>query len=283
LTESDFDYDLQSPEFANYPLRNTFPLYQIHMAKLSLILRDIVATRFDPGRKAATVANLNDALQTWRQQVPAEISWTENSTNMNIFASCLCIQYNHHLILAHLESFSADAMSTIGDSPSISVRHISESAANRIATLSCSIVTRSQVLFMSHEAFQGLFLAMVVFYTQMKSSQTMLAQLGRTALNNCQLVLHGAREAWDPSPWIMKLFDNLISSLEEEVSHSEMDLLANPFGVDYHFGGKMMNLFDAAPMDPDLDMWQGQQMIGNFFGLSNEPDRFGIPELPALS
>jgi hypothetical protein len=289
LTEGDFEYDLQSPEFATHPQRRTFSLYQIHMTKLSLILRDIVATRFNPGKKGATAANLHDVLQNWRQQLPPELNWTETCTNMNIFASCLCIQYNHHLILTHLGTLTSETGNfmgsrSIGESPSMGIRHTPESAAHRISTLACSIATRSQVLLMTHEAFQGLFLAMVVFYTQMKSSQPVFAQLGRTALSNCQLVLHDAREAWDPSPWIMKLFDNLINHLEEEAPTSGIDMQADNFGVDYHFGGGMMNLFDTAvPINAGLDNWQAHPTLGSIFSMSMEGDGFPGPEYPMLS
>ena len=283
LNERDFDFDMQSEEFATHTQRKTFALYQMHMTKLSLILRDIVTNRFDPGRKSANAANLNDIMQDWRQQLPPELSWNETGTNMNIFASCLCIQYNHHIILLHLSSLTSDTSSSIGESPSMNLRHVPESAAHRISTLACSIVTRSQVLLMSHEAFQGLFLAMVVFYTQMKSSQPMLAQLGRTALNNCQLVLHDAREAWDPSPWIVKLFDSLISNLEEESPNAAMDILADPFGIEYHFGGNSMTMYDGSPaVDVSLGQWQSHPALGNFFGMANDGDIFH-GAYPALS
>ena len=284
MTEADFEYDLQSPEFTTHPQRRIFSLYQIHMTKLSLILRDIVATRFDPGKKPAVAANLNEMLKNWRQQLPTDLAWTETSTNMNIFASCLCIQYNHHVILTHMGTLTSDRTNSNGASPATNVRHIPDAAAHRISTLSCSIVTRSQVQLMSHEAFQGLFLAMVVFYTQMKSSQTMLAQLGRSALSSCQLVLHDAREAWDPSPWILKLFDNLTSNLEKEAPNLEMDVLADPFGDDYNFGSNVMNLFDgSSSVGLDLDPWHSDTTLGNLFGMSNETNPFQIPDYPALS
>src|SRR5581483_11404524 len=47
LTLENFSDELEDPEFAQHPLRDIFGLYQIQMAKLSLILRQIVTQKYD--------------------------------------------------------------------------------------------------------------------------------------------------------------------------------------------------------------------------------------------
>lgn len=276
LTEADFEYDISSPEFATHPERTTFSLYQIHMTKLSLILRDIVVTRFEPGKRA-TAANLSQSLQVWRRELPPAINWTETTTNLNIFAACLCIQYHHHVILAHLGTQMLDLSNTYSATSIGGIANAPEAAAHRIAALSVAIVTRSQVLSMTHEAFQGLFLAMVVFYTQMKSTQPMLAQLGRTALSNCQLVLHDAREAWDPAPWILKLFDNLISNLEEERPTAEVAMPPDSLTGDFNpvSGAGVVHPFGQPGLvNIDFDHWQSHPTLGDFFMMPQNVDMF---------
>lgn len=134
---------------------------------------------------------------------------------------------------------------------------------------------------MSHEAFQGLFLAMVVFYTQMKSPQAIVVQLGKSALTNCQLVLHDAREAWDPSPWIMKLFDNLTTNLEDEAP--DQAIYAEPFpGNPHNLGNSMMNIFGTSSFETDFNNWQGAPLLGNIFGMSDDMDFLQMQDFSTL-
>jgi hypothetical protein len=53
----------------------------------------------------------------------------------------------------------------------------------KISTLACGIITKSDVLLLLHELCHGIFLAEVAFHIQMKSPQ-----FSRAALNNCQIV-----------------------------------------------------------------------------------------------
>ena len=250
LTMDDFEHHSHSNDSAKHPVKMVSGLYQIHMARLSLILREIVITRFSPGKSAQSMVPLNDLLLNWRKELPLELSWSDTTTDLSVFSTCLAIVYNHHLILTHLERPSTNgpvaAMSAGGYPPLY--QHVLESAAQRISELASRMVTRSYALLMPHEAFQGLFIAEVIFYTQMKSTQPIVAQLGRMSLGSCQMVLHDAKEAWDPAPWVMKLFDNLIANLKEELPTQERDLLADPFGG--VLGGDMQNMtFDPTFFD----------------------------------
>jgi len=121
---------------------------------------------------------------------------------------------------------------------------------------------------MPHELFHGIFLAEVVFYTQMKSSQPMVAQLGRAALNNCQMVLHESRESWDPSPWVMQLFDNLSRGAPTDAENTDME---SPTGIDQNAMGAMPNMPEGQEMNFGYDAWQTHPMLSNLFELPFDP------------
>ncbi|KAM0192758.1 hypothetical protein ACHAPI_008118 [Fusarium lateritium] len=236
LTMDDFKPDSESPEFANNPLLPTYSLYQIHMARLSLILRSIIASRF--AQRGRVHSDLLDRLQLWLQELPPSLQWDDANQTSNVFSRCLSILYDHHIILCTLGHLSPDIQNPMGSAAPNhsqsrfgSVSSVSPSAlregegcastidfsAQRILSLACGIVRRSATLTIPHEAFPGLFLAEVVFYTQMKSRSPTRAQLGQSSLMMCQMAWHSISDAWDSTPWVMRLFDNLISNVQNDV------------------------------------------------------------------
>jgi len=78
-----------------------------------------------------------------------------------------------------------------------------------------TLMTNSCVNLMPHEIFQGYFIAGIVLYRQIRQQQTLLAQLRRSALDNCQMILNDARESCDAAQWMMCIFDFLLSSTPE--------------------------------------------------------------------
>lgn len=277
LTLEDFRHQSGCENSTLDPESHISGLYQIQISRLSLILREIVTARFYPGRTAATTGNLQEMLVSWRAQLPLELEWTDNASSLNIFSSCLSILYNHHLILSHLNRTTD--VSPRGDATGTGISRkasdeISHTAAQRISTLACKIVTKSDVLLMPHELFHGIFLAEVVFYTQMKSPQSMIAQLGRSSLANCQMVLHESRESWDPSPWIMQLFDNLSRGAAEGV-HDEIDLLPGAADIT----GAVPNVLDATGLTSGYDLWQSNSMLATLFEMPLESGmQMAIPD-----
>ncbi|KIY00796.1 uncharacterized protein Z520_03462 [Fonsecaea multimorphosa CBS 102226] len=275
LTVEDFENDIHCPDFVNHPLRDVCVQYQIHMSKLSLLLREIISTRFDPNRAHARMANLHDTLQEWRNALPSSLRCSANDKSSNPFATCLAVLYDHHLILSHLGRPTTGATITPGDTGSLSrtssSRLITESAAQRISSLTCTFTRRNECLVMPHEVFQGLFLAQAVFYTQMKSPLPLVSQLGFQALNSCQMVWHDIYESWDAAPWISKLFDNLIGSRNQDESN-EVDLLRKNMT-----GGGGPSLGNGMVLD-GIDgyvNWQNHPTLG-FFDMSQGEETFPL-------
>ncbi|KIW79772.1 hypothetical protein Z517_06386 [Fonsecaea pedrosoi CBS 271.37] len=219
LLMEDFEEDMQSPEFKSHPLRDSFGLYQIHMSRLSLILKDIVNTRFRPGRLQSRAAHLYEKLRRWRHELPTELQWVDGDANLDVFALCLCTSYNHHLILLHQDQPPMGGVglaSTSTQENSLLLKRsipAPEIAARNVTCLVYTIYAKSNPLCIPHETFQGVFLAEAVMFTQMKTSDPMTAQHGRAALSACQMLWHTVLETWDASPWILRLFDHLVGRL----------------------------------------------------------------------
>ncbi|KIW19141.1 hypothetical protein PV08_03433 [Exophiala spinifera] len=274
LTVEDFEYDIQSPDFVNNPLHDVCGLYQIHMSKLSLLLREIISTRFDPNRAQARMANLHETLQEWHNALPPTLRCSENDKSSNPFATCLAILYDHHLILSHLGRPTTGATSTTSENGSLGggapSRPITEVAAQRISSLACTFTRKNESLVMPHEVFQGLFLAQAVFYTQMKSPLPLVSQLGFQALNSCQMVWHDIYEAWDPAPWISKLFDNLIGNRNQDIESNEDDLRNS--NVPGNGGPSIGNGIDLDGINGYVD-WQNHPTLG-FFDMSQGEETF---------
>ena len=208
LAPEDFEQDTRALEAAQHPLAQTFGQYQIEVAKLSLVLHQIVYTRFAPRSKGGSLTCLQETLQRWRDEVGSVLDWDKDPFHNNLLATCLSILYNHHIILASLGSSDQLLVSAGLGLP--------ESAGQRISMAASSIVVKSQSSMIPHETFQGIFLAGVVSYTQMLKPDSTVARLGYSNLNNAQMALHSVLEAWDPVPWVTSLFDRLSSSLQKK-------------------------------------------------------------------
>ncbi|KAI6856083.1 hypothetical protein KC338_g8576 [Hortaea werneckii] len=173
--------------------------------------------RFVPGQKKITIEEVYNKMQTWRQEIPAELEWTDDPSHTRLLATCLSILHDQHLMLAGLgrdgehNAFNGWEVATSG--------HDLGQAALRISNASSGIVTRSQALCAPHETYQGIFLAGIVSYVEMRSGHATLAQLGQLVVSNCQMVLHHVREAWDPSPWVLALFEKLTCSIGTDSQH----------------------------------------------------------------
>ncbi|KAH6884461.1 fungal-specific transcription factor domain-containing protein [Thelonectria olida] len=322
LTMDDFKADSESPEFAGNPLMPTYSLYQIHVARLSLILRSIIASRF--AQRNQVQSDPMSRLQLWLQELPTSLRWDAVGQTPNVFSWCLSILYDHHVILCMLGHLSPDNHSRGMDaatSPPFQGRFGSlsrvspgalrdgegcastiDSAAQRILSLACGIVRRSATLNLPHEAYPGLFLAEVVFYTQMKSSSPSRAQLGQSSMMMCQMAWHNISDAWDSAPWVMRLFDNLISNMQNDVQGPSLDdggqcADPNPNTTETHAGvSRMPGLAMAGGMPDELvpdmpeldtgfiqDSWHTHPMLSSFLETNlNWASPWGPPEDPNM-
>ncbi|CAI9627876.1 unnamed protein product [Alternaria burnsii] len=243
LTRDDFVYDddadssLLLVECMRSPLAQQSGAYQIHAAKLALLLRHIIAVRFNPKRKqdagTPAVASLQEMMTAWRRELPGEFTWEDHiSTHSNVFASTLRILYNHNVILAYVHSsigsatvpehgisvpeaspFSQQATATA--TTAVLQEDMLSDAAQQIASVSCNVVMTDDGQLPPHELFHGLFVASVVFYMMQTNGTTtgqkaLVARAGVSGLMNCKMALHAARDTWDASPWITQLFDKVL-------------------------------------------------------------------------
>ncbi|KAJ3535074.1 hypothetical protein NM208_g7282 [Fusarium decemcellulare] len=272
LSAADFEHDMalqqSASQHASCPV-----LYQIHATKLAVILRRIVLARFQPRLKpSATSASLREMLAEWRSHLPPELNWSGNvGEYLNIFASTLSTMYNHNLILTYLASGAAEPGQDGPPEPSSSQSMIDEAmnqAAQQIALVACSVVTRSDIVSAPHELFHGVFVAAVVFYMQTKNANQMIAQLGMSGLTNCKMVFQASRETWDPSPWFTQLFDKGLFALSPHIFNQNP--LVNGTGTPLHSAqgtecpdASMANLF---PMG--YDMSQNHPVLGNLLDMA---------------
>jgi hypothetical protein len=284
LTIEDFESDTKFLHESGHPLASTFAHYQVEIAKLSLLLYDIDYARFIPGQKKVSMEQVYYNLQVWRNELPSAIDWDIDSPGTNILATCLSMIYDHHMMLANLGTTPADtgATSTVDLSrnsdnntgfaeawPTFSA----ELAAQRISTSASSIVTRSQAFAIPHETYQAVFMAGVVSYVSMRSTQTTLSQLGRVILDNCRMILHHVRDAWDAAPWTMALFDGLTSSLGKPIDHHADGGITMP-AVRTPTYGFIGDIDEALSGYGFGGSWQSNPMLSALFDTSQAMESF---------
>lgn len=280
LTAEDFHNDVQSPDFAGSPYAPIFGDYQIHVTRLSLILRRIMVTRYFPkSDKTADPSALKQLLTDWRSGLPPSLEWSDAGTKYtNIFASTLAVLYNHMMILAQLgyppELEQGSSGTTYTEQPV--GEDILLLAAQKIAATACAVITKSEILLAPHELLHGIFTAAVVFYMQKRSNNPLKAQLGMSGLTNCQMVLHEAWEFWDSSPWVTQLLEKVLcspsicpgsSTVVEDGAQSMSDLL-NSTGI----------LQGSESVDQVYDMWHIHPVLGSL--LESTPNASSEPMAP---
>lgn len=276
LTADDFEHDLSSFD-ASHPLKDHYGLYQIQVAKLSLVLHQIVRTRWLPGRMNDPLPLLREALAQWRNEVPTSLDWELPQAANNMLASCLSILFDHHNILSHLGLSDNSSSSLALDE----AEQESQLAAQRISSLASSIVVKSQPLLVPHEVFQGIFVAGVAAYTQMRSPQPVIAQLGRSILSNGQMVLHNVCDAWDPAPWVMNLFERLSNNPTKPPTSTDGQTKVAPTNmtsgidlIDFTFG----NGLDYGMGSP----WSSNPMLSTLFDFPTDVGGFDYQNGPIM-
>jgi Fungal specific transcription factor domain/Fungal Zn(2)-Cys(6) binuclear cluster domain len=208
------DFNQHGDSSQTVPTGNSYTgaLYQIQVAKLSLILRQIVLSRSKGTYDSQMTANVHALLNQWQADLPAEVDWRKPSNSINLCATSLKIIFHHQLIVIHFGEPHSEphSMSLPVEAHSPSIK-IAEQAAQTIAASALTIMTSSMVGNLPHEVFPGFFITGIMFYRQMKNHNGLLVQLGQAALDNCRMVIHEARERWDAAQWVLGIFDFLLS------------------------------------------------------------------------
>ncbi|KAK1145746.1 hypothetical protein N8T08_003984 [Aspergillus melleus] len=278
LTIEDFAHDTMAPDFLENPSAQRYAQYQIETVKLSQIMREIIMSRFYPGRQSVLSEDLHAKLTRWKADLVSTLNWNADVPDpSNPFSMSLSVQYNNHLILIYLGHMRGEHTCHRDERE---VDEIVDSAAHHIPTVMSMLVTRSAQLTVPHELYHGIFLAQAAFYERMRGSDKLVARLGRSALNSCQMVLQNIGEFWDCGTFILQLFENLSSRCLEQQSwtaESGQDRRAVGATEASGVGGAIHSVNDAGVFNALLgdDRWQGNPMLESLFDL---PPELFLPE-----
>ncbi|KAM0693215.1 hypothetical protein Q7P36_006468 [Cladosporium allicinum] len=207
LTPGDFPDNAGTD--GNHPIH---VLYQISAARLSLIVRQIIAKC--PMAESHTIrpADLYGMLSKWREQLPSAIAFDPDTTkHSNIFSTSLKLLYHHHVLSIHLKwpqgtSPQHDPYLTGSEIPS------ADASAHVISSMASTLVTKRIISQFPTEVYTGFFMAGIVFYRQLRQGNRLTSDMARASLNNCQLLLHEVREIFDPTRWVIRIFEFLLSN-----------------------------------------------------------------------
>ncbi|KAA8915548.1 hypothetical protein TRICI_002287 [Trichomonascus ciferrii] len=246
LTLADFDDD--TPDQAS-------SYYQVQIVKLTWILREIANCRWNLNFPEGRIDILHQKLKDWKNQLPVQLRWDDHNglyrnSNSNIYSLALEMIYNHHLIHLHLQD-SKFFSSSSERSHSYSIVEV---ATKRITTIARYLVTSSLATTMPQECYPALFAAQVVLYSQLRSGDSTRADLARAQLDICQMVLREISDFWDSAPWIMHLFEVLVTKLESN------EIFTDSFKSDEdHSPGKVLADAGLNEFISFLNAWQGNQ------------------------
>lgn len=189
-------------------------LYQIEVARLSIIARNIIQRRFHSSDNCTDLNDLQEDLRVWRAQLPPELSSRTPGSNKNIFPRSLELLYHQHIILLHFDRAHGPTSPSVART--VSPAEIATSAAQAISSSASELVTNTMVHRLPHEVFMGFFISGIVYYRQIHAANPLLSQVARASLDNCRMLLYEARDAWDPAHWSIRIFDFLLSRAHEQ-------------------------------------------------------------------
>jgi len=268
LVPEDFPTQQSKKSDSNHLSERTCALYHIHAARLSLIIRSICAARFKNKNYFATPDNLCEQLATWSNELPPELKWNQSPDTNNVLSATLSIHHDHYIILSYLGESARPGSSNRGALPTtaITAAETSHAAAQRILQLVSMIARKQGLLRLPHEAFHGLFMAEAVCFTQTRHPNSLIAQLGHASLSNCQLLFHSIQDAFDASPWVIQLFDTLLSS-EMSRNRTEKPPAETDAAIEALLGsfGHSRGFETQVPQEHDL--WMNNPMLSTIFDM----------------
>jgi hypothetical protein len=196
-------------------------LYQIAVAQLSIIARNIIQRRFHSSETCLNLNDLQEDLRVWRANLPASLSARTSTPNKSMFPKSLDLLYHQHMILLHFDRAHGPTSPSIARTASPA--EIATSAAQAIASSASELVTNQMIHRLPHEVFMGFFISGIVYYRQIHAANPLLSQVARASLDNCRMLLYEARDAWDPAHWSIRIFDFLLSRAREQGREVEGD------------------------------------------------------------
>ena len=205
-------------------------LYQIEVARLSIIARAIIQRRFHSSDVYVDLTDLQEDLQTWRSQLPSELSLQGATSNKNISAVSLELLYHQHIILLHFDRANCPSSPSMSRTANMASASSATVAAQAIASSASSLVTNHMTSRLPHEVFMGFFISGIVYYRQINSSDPLVSLIARASLDNCRMLLHEARNAWDPAHWSIRIFDFLLSRAQDQALTAQTEKAP----VDHH-------------------------------------------------
>ncbi|GKZ76288.1 hypothetical protein AnigIFM56816_005267 [Aspergillus niger] len=193
--------------------------YQVQVAKLSLILRNIMHFRFGPISEFPEIVGIQEQLSSWKAQLPAALQCVSGQLPMSITAVYLNILLNYHIMLLYMDRPRQSeihrpppATSALGGYDSVIS---TESAALEVSSSAIKLMIRSSMCAIPHEVFPGFFVAGIILYQQAQDVQRAhLARMVRASFDNCQMLLNQAQNTWDPGVWAMKVFEFLFYAVD---------------------------------------------------------------------
>ncbi|KAL3482649.1 hypothetical protein BJX62DRAFT_245694 [Aspergillus germanicus] len=277
LTLEDFAHDavVEGAEFLANPAAHRYAQYQIETAQLSLIMRDIIISRFYPGRQPVTAESLHAKLSRWREHLAPSLAWDSEAPDpSNPLSASLSVQYNHHLILIYLGHIRGGGeQQQFCHRDLREIAEIVDAAAHQIPKVLCALVKKGAILTVPHELYHWIFLAQAAFYERMRSPNKAVARLGRSALNFCQVVLQSLSSRGLEQQQQQQQPSTVVTG-GPDLNRAVAAAVEAPLSVD---GGIAVSANDAGVFNALLgdDRWQGNPILENLFDL---PPELFLPE-----
>jgi hypothetical protein len=178
-------------------------LFQIECAKLALVSRCVILLLCEAAGTSTgiCVSDLQKMLEQWRTELHAAVDWQGSTGVPEIYSTGLKLMFYHHIILIHLNVPASDAYQTpLPDQIfNTTLSKAVETAAQAISSSAFSLLMHSMAVAMPHEVYPAFLIASRVLVQRIEQGHDLVAALGKSALENCNLLMDEVMECWDPT------------------------------------------------------------------------------------